>query len=235
MSTCINRASSGAIPLNPDQLKCADMGHFPISDEDFEQAAAQYVEILRMPFRLVQPGGDPKAVITLMLRAFEDPEGLKREIVSYAREADPEKIKGDISLITGFVRSPRKFLTDIIKETVPPGTPGKRPQITEAKEQEMIRLGRSLLPAAEALIHLRQSATKRSIKDSIEYLAADFPQQAQLLLANLNAVEAFFLPMAKRPKSSAARAKKLVFQVLAKQFGITASYAERWLGPSLRN
>ena len=211
------------------------MGHSPITDEELEQAAAQYVEMLRMPFRLVKSDDDPRAIITLMLRAFEDPEGLKREIVAYAREADPEKIKGDICLIADFVRSPRKFLTDIIKETAPPGTPGKRPQITEAKEQQMVQLGRSLLPAVESLIHLRQSATKRSMKDSIEYLAADFPEQAQMLLAHLNVVEAFFSQTAKQPKSSAARAKQLVFQVLARQFGITASYAERWLGPSLKS
>jgi hypothetical protein len=216
-----------------DEESC--MKDSPITDEELEQAAAQYVEMLRMPFRLVEPGGDPKAVITLMLRAFDDPEGLKREIVAHARKEDPAKIKGDVSLIADFIRAPRKFLTDIIKETAPPGTPGKRPQITEAKEQEMIRLGRSLLPAAEALIHLRQSATKRSMKDSIEYLAADFPEQAQLLLTHLSDVEAFFSQPAKQPKSLAARAKKLVFRVLAKQFGITASYAERWLGPSLKS
>ena len=81
---------------------------------------------------------------------------------------------------------------DLIKDSVPAGIPGKRPQITEAKEQQMIQIGRSLLPAAEALIHLRQSATKRSIRDSVEYLAADFPEQTQLLLAHLDAVEAFF-------------------------------------------
>src|SRR5947209_19355684 len=97
----------------------------------------------------------------------------------------------------------------------------------------MIQLGRSLLPAAEALIHLRQSATKRSIRDSVEYLAADFPEQAQLLLFHLDALETFFTETKKQPKSSAARAKKLIFQILARQFGITASYAERWLGPSL--
>ena len=62
-------------------------------------------------------------------------------------------------------------------------------RITAAKEQQMIQLGRagrSLLPAAEALIHLRQSATKRSIRDNVEYLAADFPEQAQFLLAHLD-------------------------------------------------
>jgi hypothetical protein len=99
----------------------------------------------------------------------------------------------------------------------------------------MIQMGRSLLPAAEALIQLRQSATKRTMKDSIEYLAADFPEQAQLLLTHVDAVETFFSQTAKQPKSTAARAKKLAFQVLARQFGITASYAERWLGPSLKS
>ena len=71
--------------------------------------------------------------------------------------------------------------------------------------------------------------------DSVEYLAADFPEQAQILLTHLDAVEAFFSQTPKQPKSPAARAKKLVFQVVAKQFGITASYAERWLGPLLKS
>jgi hypothetical protein len=82
---------------------------------------------------------------------------------------------------------------------------------------------------------LRQSTTKRSIEDSIEYLAADFPEQSLILMTHLNDVEAFFSQTTKQPRSPAARAKKLVFQVLAKQFGITASYAERWIGPSLKS
>jgi hypothetical protein len=66
-------------------------------------------------------------------------------------------------------------------------------------------------------------------------LAADFSEQTQTLLAHLDAVETFFAQTTKQPKSSAARAKKLVFQVVAKQFGITASYAESWLGPLLKS
>jgi hypothetical protein len=204
-----------------------------ISAEEIEQAATQLVEMLRMPFSLLKVGEDPKALLAFMFRAAEDPEGLKRDLIAHARLQDPEKTKIDISALADMARSPRKFITDFVKDSVPAGTPGKRPQITEVKEQQMIRLGRSLLPAAEALIHLRHSATKRTVRDSVEYLGADFPEQAQLLLAHLDTVEAFFSQSVKQPKSSAARAKKLIFQVLAKQFGITASYAERWLGPAL--
>jgi hypothetical protein len=211
------------------------MEHRQLTDEEIEQAVTQFIELLRLPFRQLKPGEDLKPVFLLMQRALEDREGLKRDLIAHVRLQDPEKIKGDVSALADMARSPRKFITDFVKDSIPAGTPGKRPQITEAKEQQMIQLGRSLLPAAEALIHLRQSATRRSIKDSIEYLAADFPEQAQLLLIHLSDVEAFFSQPAKQPKSSGARAKKLVFKVLAKQFGITASYAERWLGPSLKS
>ena len=202
-------------------------------ERDIEQAVTQFIELLCLPFRQLKPGEDPKPLIALMLRAFEDPERVKRDLIAYLRTQDPAKIRVDVSALIEMARSPRKFVADFIKDSVPAGTPGKRPQITEAKEQQMIQLGRSLLPAAEALIHLRQSATKRSIRDSVEYLAADFPEQAQLLLFHLDALETFFTETKKQPKSSAARAKKLIFQILARQFGITASYAERWLGPSL--
>jgi len=210
------------------------MEHEQVSDEEIEQAAEHFIEMLRMPLRLLNSSEDPKALLALLHRAIDDPEGLKREIVAYARKENPKQLKSDIAIAADFVRSPRKFLMEIIRETAPPGTPGKRPKITEATEQEMIRLGRSLLPAAVALIHLRQSATKRTMRDSVEYLAADFPEQAQILLTHLDAVELFFSQTMKQPKSPTARAKKLVFQVLAKQFGITASYTERWLGPSLK-
>jgi hypothetical protein len=205
-----------------------------LTDEDIEQAITQFIEMIRLPFRQLKPGEDPKSFFALMLRALEDPEGLKRDLITYARSQDPEKLKEDVSILTGMERSPRKFITDLIKDFVPAGIPGKRPRITEAKEQQMLQLGRLLLPAAEALIRLRQSATKRSIRDSVEYLAADFPEQAQLLLAHLNTVEGFFSQKINQPKSLVAKAKKLVFQVLAKHFGITASYVERWLGPSLK-
>ena len=170
-----------------------------------------------------------------MLRAFEDPAGVKLDLIEYLKTQDPEKIRVDVSALMEMARSPRKFVTDFIKDSVPAGTPGKRPQITEAKEQQMIQIGRSLLPAAEALIHLRQSATRRSIGNTVEYLAADFPEQAQLLLRHLDVLEIFFAGTGKQPKSTAARAKKLAFHILAKEFGITPSYAERWLGPSLRS
>lgn len=215
-------------------LECAVMENLHPGQEELEQAVTQFIELLRLPFRQLKPGEDPRSIIALMLRAVEDPESLKRDLIAHARTQDPEKIKGDVSALADMLRSPRKFLSDLIKESVPAGTPGKRPRITEVNEQRMIQLGRSLLPAAEALIRLRQSATKRSIRDSVEYLAADFPEQAQLLSAHLDALEIFFSQTNKQPKSPAARAKKLVFQVIAGNFGITASYAERWLGPSLK-
>lgn len=211
------------------------MKHSTITDEEIEQAVTQFIELFRLLFSQLKPGEDPKPIFALMQRALEDPEALKRDLIALVRTQDPEKIKGDMLELSNGLRSPRKFITSLIKDFVPAGTPGKRPQITEAKEQQMIQLGRSLLPAALALIHLRQSATKRTMQDSVEYLAADFPEQAQALLTHLDAVEAFFFQTAKQPKSPAARAKKLVFQVLAKQFGITPSYAERWLGPSLKS
>lgn len=210
------------------------MQHQELSETDIEQAVTQFIELLRLPLRQLQPGEDPKPIFALMLRALDDPEGLKRDLIAHARLQAPDKIKADVLALASVVRSPRRFITDLVKESVPAGTPGKRPQITEAKEQQMIQLGRSLLPAACALIHLRQSTTRRSIADSVEYLAADFPEQARIFLVHLDAVEAFFSQNAKQPKSAAARAKKLVFQMVAMHFGITASYAERWLGPSLR-
>jgi hypothetical protein len=184
-----------------------------LTDQEIEQAITQFIEVIRLPFRQLKPGEDPKPFFALMLRALEDPEGLKRDLIAHARSQDPEKIKDDLSILMGVERSPRKFITDLIKDFVPAGIPGKRPQVTEAKEQQMIKLGRLLLPAAVALIHLRQSATKRSMKDSVEYLEADFPEQAQVLLTHLDAVEAFFSQTAKQPKSPAARAKNWFFKL----------------------
>jgi len=203
--------------------------------EIIEQAVAQFIELLRVPFSQLKPGEDLTPIFALMKRAHEDPEALKRDLVILVQTQTPEKIKGDMQYLTNALRSPRKFIMDAIKDAIPAGTPGKRPQITEVKEQQMIQLGRSLLPAALALLHLRQSATKRTLQDSVEYLAADFPEQTPILLTHLDAVEAFFAQTTNQPKSPVARAKKLVFQVLAKKFGITASYAERWLGPSLKS
>jgi hypothetical protein len=212
-----------------------DMEHQHFDDEEIEQAVTQFIELIRLLFSQIKPGEDPKIIFAIIQRALEDPETLKHDLIASVRTQDPQKIKSDALELSNGLRSPRKFVTGLIRDFIPAGTPGKRPQITEAKEQQMIQLGRLLLPAAEALIHLRQSATKRSMNDSVEYLAADFPEQAQLLLAHLDAAEAFFSQTTKQPKSPAARAKKLVFQVLAKQFGITASYAERWLGPALKS
>src|SRR5947209_8047044 len=162
------------------------------NEEIIEQGVTQFIELLRLPFSQLQAGVDPKPMFALMQRALEHPNALKRDLIILVQAQDPEKIKGDMLELANGLRSPRKFITGLVKDFVPAGTPGKRPQITEAKEQQMIQLGRSLLPAAVALIQLRQSATKRSMEDSIEYLAADFPEQAQLLLSHSAEVEAFF-------------------------------------------
>src|SRR5437763_5534506 len=109
-------------------------------ERDIEQAVTQFIELLCSPFRQLKPGEDPKPLIALMLRAFEDPEGVKRDLIAYLRTQDPAKIRVDVSALIEMARSPRKFVADFIKDSVPAGTPGKRPQITEAKEQQMIQL-----------------------------------------------------------------------------------------------
>src|SRR5438105_13798197 len=54
-------------------------------------------------------------------------------------------------------------------------------------------------------------------------------QQAEALLKNLDVLEIFFAATNKQPKSVAARAKKLAFQILLQEFGMITSYAELWL------
>ena len=103
------------------------MERSPISEEEIEQAVTQFIELLCFPLRQLKPGQDPKPIFALMLRAFEDPEGLKRDLIAHARTQDPEKITGDISALADMARSPRKFITDLVKESVPAGTPGKHP------------------------------------------------------------------------------------------------------------
>jgi hypothetical protein len=208
----------------------------PVIVEELERAAADLVDFLRKPFELLKPGQDPKPFIGLLVRALEDPDGLKRDIVAEALKHHPDQLRQDIALMSELKRSPRKFLLSILKEGLPAGTPGKRPQITESKEQQMILVAMSLLPAVQKLVGLRAIKTKRTVAESVQYLATEFPKdQSELLLKHADVLEAFFSDLGGQPKPERARARRLVYRVVGREFGISQSYAERWLGPMLND
>src|SRR5438270_8187572 len=117
------------------------MEHQQLGGDISEQAVTQFIELIRFLFSEIKPGGDPKAIFAFMQQALENPEALKRDLIAMVRTQDPEKIKSDALEISNGLRSPRKFVTGLIKDFIPAGRPGKRPQITEAKEQQMIQLG----------------------------------------------------------------------------------------------
>jgi hypothetical protein len=61
------------------------MQYQELSETDIEQAVNQFIELLRLPLRQLQPGEDPKPIFALMLRALDDPEGLKSDLIAHAR------------------------------------------------------------------------------------------------------------------------------------------------------
>jgi hypothetical protein len=205
------------------------------SDAEIEEAASQFVEMLRWPFEQIrQTTGwlEPKKTFDLLMRAIEDPEGLKRDLIAESHKIDPSQTREGIEFMSFFVRSPRKAVEPMLKDVLPPGTPGKRPQITRENEKQMVRMAQSLWPVVSALIKLREGSSKRTVKESVDYLAADHPLGAQTLLKHIDLVNSLLM-VPEQPKGQKTRTRRLIYLVIAQEFKISPSYAERWLGPSL--
>ncbi len=211
-------------PNNPTEIT---------SDEELEDAARKIVELFRSPLRALAPGQDPKVIIGLMSRAIEDPEGLVREMVVEARKTNPDQQREDLRAIFETVRSPRKLLDQLVKDVLPKGVRGKKPKITEIKEKQMISLAQALFPAARFLIDLRQASPKRSVAESVDYLEKDYPLPTARFRKWIRTVEEFFRRVDRLPKPISTQARRLVYEIIAREFEISVDYAERWIGPSL--
>jgi hypothetical protein len=96
----------------------------------------------------------------------------------------------------------------------------------------MVEMARLLWPAAQALIELSERATKRTLQETLHYIEVDYPEGSQILLTYIESINSYLL-MPDLPKGPNAKARRLICEVVAKKFGISASYAERWVGPSL--
>ena len=203
-----------------------------VSDEELEHAARQLVEFFRAPLQGLAPDQDPKPVFALMLRAFEDPEALIREIVAEARKTSPDQQRADVKVILEMMRSPRKALELIVKDVVPKGVRGKKPKITEIRERQMVGFARALFSAARALVELREAFPKRTVAESLDYLEKDYPLPAAKFRQHTGIITAFFHQIGKLPKSSNTRTRRLVCEIVANEFEISVAYAERWLGPA---
>ena len=166
------------------------------SDEEIVESASQFVDLLRGMFnRFTQANSiGPNKAFELLTRAVEDPESLKRDLITEARKIDPAQTREGIDFISLFARSPRKALAPLLKDVFPPGTPGKRPQITSANEKQMVCMAQSLWPVVTTLVELREKSSKRTVKESIDYLSVDYPEATQILLKHNEVTSSFFEP-----------------------------------------
>lgn len=203
------------------------------TEAEIEEIAAFIVSIFRKPIEILGVGKDLRPVLAVLVRAAEDPEGLKRDLISEMHKRSPDEVNSDLAFALDMMRSPRKTFGAVLDEAFAPGTRGKRPKITASKEEQMVRMARSLLPSVRALIALRRTSSRRTVTESVRYLEADFPIESKLLLRQVEVLEKFF-SLDLQSKSAEVQARRLVHQVIGKEFGISASYAARWIGPTLR-
>lgn len=169
------------------------------TDAEIEEIAAFIVSVFRKPIEILGAGKDLRPILAILVRAAEDPEGLKKDLISEMHKRSPDEVNSDLAFALDMMRSPRKTFGAVLDETFAPGTRGKRPKITASKEEQMVRMARSLLPSVRALIALRVGSSRRTVAESVRYLEADFPIESQLLLRQVEVLENFS-PLAVNPK-----------------------------------
>lgn len=197
-----------------------------IPEEEARARARQMIELLRLPLSLM-PEQDLERSLAVMRQAFLEPKVLEDKLVAQIMSnTTVEQFAKDSALLDQMLRAPRRVFSEFAKE-LPRGAAGRTRQAT-GTDQELAQFAAWLLPVIQVLVRERIRPTKRSLDETIKYLEADFPEQAQYLLQHFESVEAAFsdAKLLQR-KALDGRSKTIAYVLTGNKFGMNRSYALR--------
>jgi hypothetical protein len=135
----------------------------------------------------------------------------------------------NIRRLTETPGSYRRVFISLVKGAVPGGAPGRTRKLKEDALPRLAALSDHLMPACEDFRMLRKHFPQRSTQESLEFLAADYPEQVKYLAQHKEAFEQLlkdknFLRTARTEKS---RSRLTADTMAGCEFGLKPSYAVR--------
>jgi hypothetical protein len=163
---------------------------------------------------------DPNRVEELLFRRIVAGKENPNEIIEATQK---------ISRLTKFLGSYRRVFISLFKDAVPGGIPGRRKKVDEYDLPRLAALSDHLVPASKDFLMLSKHFPQRSAQESLDFLAAGFPEQVKYLAQHREAFERLlqdkkFLRTAKTDKS---RLRLIADAMAGCEFGLKPSYAVR--------
>jgi hypothetical protein len=97
----------------------------------------------------------------------------------------PQELQQLFSAVTAFASKPhniRALMMRILRETLPPGLPGRKRKVSPEQWPVMLARSEALQPTIRALSMARHAAPKRDLTECLQYIAKDYPSTTEFLL-----------------------------------------------------
>lgn len=157
-----------------------------------------------------------------------------------ASQSDPDNLLRTFEATCNEVRSKaqlRLLLRDAVRSIPSAEKAGRPSKITQDDWPEFMRLSQQLLPICAALTAVLRSAKKRSLKDHLDFLRLDYPEQVSFLTEHLAKAQHVFndKSLLATFKTDTTRAQKLADIFAGFKFGVSPQYAMQQALAARRN
>lgn len=147
-----------------------------------------------------------------------------------ASQSDPEDLLRRFEATCNEVRSKaqlRLLLRNAVKSIPSAERAGRPSKMTHDDWPEFMRLSQQLVPLCAALTTVHRSAKKRGLKDHLDYLRLDYPEQVSFLTEHLPKAQQVLNDKALLAifKTDKTRAQKLADIFAGFKFGVSPQYA----------
>lgn len=144
-----------------------------------------------------QPSADEQELLSILLQRPLDVPQLEALLTHRFQTgvASPEESQELFSVVAAFARKPsnmRALIMRILRETLPPGLPGRKRKVSPEQWPVMLARSEELQLTIRALFQARHAAPKRDLTECLHYIAKDHPSATEFLLKHETRVRQVF-------------------------------------------
>ena len=212
------------------------------SERQVRAVAVGLVHMIRSLIQTMTPPDhqvQPEVALAFVSKVLSDPAQAEQEIVAkLLGKITFSEVKETLAALPSTDASPRQII-GLISKDLPKKTPGRRAPSRENKAAAVQR-AIWLLPTVQTILELRRGKTKRTVRETIQYLAADYPEQANYILEHAELFESILSDrrLMSQATTIPARSRIVAAVIAGNELGHSRFYALRnirqGLGKSLR-
>jgi hypothetical protein len=145
-------------------------------------------------------------------------------------EAAPDELLSEFESMCERLRDQKRLnvlLRKAVKSSKPTERMGRPAKISQSNWLKFVQLSQQLLPLCIALGRLQRTSKKRTLKEQLDFLEPDYPQQVKFLMKHTEQVKSVLTDNALlvRYKTPKTRAEKLSDIFAGFAFGVSPRYA----------